>query len=103
MLRLQTKAERIVGLTGTPTGNGLMDLFAEYRVLDRGERLGRFIGRYREAYFLPDKRSAQQVFTWKPRPAADPGGFPVVGKEPEGKNAAAVNKVNKETLYKTEG
>ena len=71
MLRLRTKVERIVGLTGTPTGNGLMDLFAEYRVLDRGERLGRFIGRYREAYFLPDKRSAQQVFTWKIRPGAE--------------------------------
>ena len=71
MLRLRTKVGRIVGLTGTPTGNGLMDLFAEYRVLDRGERLGRFIGRYREAYFLPDKRSAQQVFTWKIRPGAE--------------------------------
>ena len=71
MLRLRTKVERIVGLTGTPTGNGLMDLFAEYRVLDLGERLGRFIGRYREAYFMPDKRSAQQVFTWKIRPGAE--------------------------------
>ncbi len=71
LLRLRPKVSRIVGLTGTPTGNGLMDLFAEYRVLDLGERLGRFIGRFREAYFMPDKRSAQQIFTWKPRPGAE--------------------------------
>ena len=71
MLKLRPTVGRIVGLTGTPTGNGLMDLFAEYRVLDLGERLGRFIGRFREAYFMPDKRSAQQVFTWKPRPGAE--------------------------------
>lgn len=71
LLRLRPSVSRIVGLTGTPTGNGLMDLFAEYRVLDLGERLGRFIGRYREAYFMPDKRNAYQVFSWKPRPGAE--------------------------------
>ena len=71
LLRLRPTVQRIVGLTGTPTGNGLMDLFAEYRVLDLGERLGRFIGRYREAYFQPDKRNAYQVFSWKPRPGAE--------------------------------
>ena len=71
LLRLRPSVQRIVGLTGTPTGNGLMDLFAEYRVLDLGERLGRFIGRYREAYFQPDKRNAYQVFSWKPRPGAE--------------------------------
>lgn len=42
---------RIVGLTGTPAGNGLMDLWAETCLIDNGQRLGRFIGRYREAYF----------------------------------------------------
>ena len=71
LLRLRPSVSRIVGLTGTPTGNGLIDLFAEYRVLDLGERLGRFIGRYREAYFVPDKRNANQVFSWKPRPGAE--------------------------------
>ena len=71
LMRLRPFVSRIVGLTGTPTGNGLMDLFAEYRVLDLGERLGSFIGRYREAYFQPDKRNAYQVFTWKPRPGAE--------------------------------
>ncbi|MER2055756.1 MAG: SNF2-related protein, partial [Clostridia bacterium] len=71
LMRLRPFVSRIVGLTGTPTGNGLMDLFAEYRVLDLGERLGCFIGRYREAYFQPDKRNAYRVFTWKPRPGAE--------------------------------
>ena len=71
MLRLRPTAGRIVGLTGTPTGNGLMDLFGEYRVLDLGERLGRFIGSYRERYFLPEKWNAERVFSWKPRPGAE--------------------------------
>jgi hypothetical protein len=48
-----------------------MDLFAEYRVLDMGERLGRFIGRYREAYFVPERWGNGQVFSWKLRPGAD--------------------------------
>ena len=43
--------KRWIGLTGTPTSNGLMDLWAEIGILDGGERLGRFIGRYRDAYF----------------------------------------------------
>ena len=71
LMKLRPSVGRVVGLTGTPTGNGLMDLFAEFRVLDLGERLGRFIGRYREIYFLPDKRSADRIFTWKPKPGAE--------------------------------
>ena len=45
--------KRIVGLTGTPTSNGLMDLWAQVSLIDQGKRLGRFIGRYREAFFRP--------------------------------------------------
>jgi SNF2 family DNA or RNA helicase len=60
-----------VGLTGTPSSNGLMDLFAEFRLLDMGERLGRYIGQYRRNYFLPDKRNAQVVFSYKPLPGAE--------------------------------
>ena len=71
LLSVRPKVKRIVGLTGTPTGNGLMDLFAEYRILDMGERLGRFISRYREAYFVPDQYTFNRVFTWKPRPGAE--------------------------------
>ena len=71
LMKVRPQVKRIVGLTGTPTSNGLMDLFAEYRLLDMGERLGRFIGRYREAYFVPDRRGYGRVFSWKPRPGAE--------------------------------
>ena len=71
LMAVRPLVKRIVGLTGTPSPNGYMDLFAEYRLLDLGERLGRFIGRYREAYFTPDRWGNGQVFTWKLRPGAD--------------------------------
>lgn len=71
LLKVRPQVRRIVGLTGTPSGNGLMDLWAEFRVLDMGKRLGRFISHYREEFFCPDKRSASQVFTYKPRPGAE--------------------------------
>ena len=62
LLKVRPYVERIVGLTGTPSSNGLMDLWAEYRLLDFGERLGRYITRYRLKYFTPDKRSATVIF-----------------------------------------
>lgn len=71
LLKVRPFVSRIVGLTGTPASNGLMDLWAEFRILDLGERLGRYITRYREAYFKPDKRNAQVVFSYKPLPGAE--------------------------------
>ncbi len=71
LMRVRPKVKRIVGLTGTPSSNGLMDLFAEFRLLDMGERLGRFIGQYRTAYFQPDKRNGQIIFSYKPLPGAE--------------------------------
>ena len=71
LLKVRPGVRRIVGLTGTPSSNGLMDLWAEFRVLDLGKRLGRFIGRYRETYFTPDKRNGQVVFSYKPLPGAE--------------------------------
>ena len=71
LMKVRPKVKRIVGLTGTPSSNGLMDLWAEFRLLDMGQRLGRYITRFRETYFVPDKRSVQQVFTWKPRDGAE--------------------------------
>ena len=64
---------RWVGLTGTPTSNGLMDLWAEIGILDGGERLGRFIGRYREAYFKAGSMNPSTgiVFQYIPRPGAE--------------------------------
>lgn len=71
LMKKRPGVERIVGLTGTPSSNGLMDLWAEFKLLDMGERLGRFIGQYRTRYFLPDKRNGQVVFSYKPLPGAE--------------------------------
>lgn len=71
LMKVRPKVKRIVGLTGTPSSNGLMDLWAEFRLLDMGRRLGRFIGKYRTDYFLPDKRNGQVIFTYKPLPNAE--------------------------------
>ena len=71
LMKVRPKVERVVGLTGTPSANGLMDLWAEFRLLDMGHRLGRFIGRYREEYFVPDKRNQQIIFSYKPKPGAE--------------------------------
>ena len=71
LMKARPKVKRIVGLTGTPSSNGLMDLWAEFRLLDMGERLGKFIGQYRTQYFLPDKRNGQVVFSYKPLPGAE--------------------------------
>ena len=71
LMKVRPRVKRIVGLTGTPSSNGLMDLFGEYKLLDMGERLGRFIGRYREAYFVPDGRSGPVVYSYRLRPGAE--------------------------------
>ena len=71
LMKLRPSVKRIVRLTGTPSANGLMDLWAEFRLLDMGKRLGRFISHYRDAYFLPDKRNQQMVFSYKPREGAE--------------------------------
>ena len=71
LLKARPKVRRIVGLTGTPSSNGLMDLWAEFRVLDLGQRLGRYITHYRNAYFVPDKRNGEVIFSYKPRPGAE--------------------------------
>lgn len=71
LMKARPKVKRMVGLTGTPSSNGLMDLFAEFKLLDMGARLGRFIGQYRTAYFSPDKRNGQIIYSYKPLPNAE--------------------------------
>lgn len=68
---VRPKIKRMVGLTGTPTPNGLIDLWSQINLLDMGERLGRFIGGYRERYFIPDKRNRDVVFSYKLREGAE--------------------------------
>lgn len=71
LMKVRPKVKRIVGLTGTPSSNGLMDLFAEYKLLDMGERLGRFISQYRVEYFVPDQVNGPVVYSYRLRPGAD--------------------------------
>ena len=71
LLKVRYRVSRIVGLTGTPSSNGLMDLFAQFRILDGGKRLGRFITHYRNEFFLPDRTNGMQVYSWKLRPGAE--------------------------------
>ena len=71
LMKVRPRVKRVVGLTGTPSSNGLVDLWAQFRLLDMGQRLGRFIGKYRTDYFLPDKRNGQVIFSYKPLPNAE--------------------------------
>ena len=71
LMKVRPKVKRLIGLTGTPSSNGLMDLWAEFKLLDMGKRLGRFITQYRGDYFLPDKRNGQIIYSYKPMPNAE--------------------------------
>lgn len=71
LMKVRPKVKRIIGLTGTPSSNGLMDLWAEFKLLDFGERLARFITHYRNNYFIPDKRNGEIIYSYKPMPYAE--------------------------------
>ena len=70
-MQVRPGIKRIVGLTGTPSPNGMMDLFAEYKCLDMGTRLGRFITQYRNTYFVPDRMNGSVVYSYALRPEAE--------------------------------
>ena len=69
--KVRARAARFIGLTATPASNGLQDLWAQINLIDMGERLGRSVTGYRERYFVPDRRSREVVFTYKPKPGAE--------------------------------
>ena len=69
--KVRPKIARIIGLTGTPAPNGLLDLWPQMYLLDMGKRLGRFIGGYREQFFLPDKRNRDIIYSYKPKAGAE--------------------------------
>lgn len=71
LMKVRPTIKRMVGLTGTPSSNGLMDLWAEFKLLDMGKRLGRFITHYRDEFFRPDKRNGQVIFSYKPKEGAE--------------------------------
>lgn len=77
--KVRPYVQRVIGLTGTPAPNGLIDLWPQVYLLDQGERLGRFIGGYRECFFVPDKRSREVIFSYKPRPGAEKKIYEMIG------------------------
>lgn len=69
--RVRPMIKRLIGLTGTPAPNSLMDLWAPVYLLDQGERLGKTIGGYRDQYFLPGERNGHVVYNWKQKQEAE--------------------------------
>ena len=69
--RVRPRISRVIGLTGTPQPNGLLDLWPQMYLLDMGQRLGRFVGGYRERFFLPDKRNREVIYSYKPKDGAE--------------------------------
>lgn len=71
MKKVRPMVTRIVGLTGTPAPNTLLDLWPQMYLMDMGQRLGRFIGGFRDRFFLPDKRNREIIYSYKPREGAE--------------------------------
>lgn len=79
LMKVRPKVKRVIALTGTPSSNGLMDLWAQFRLLDMGERLGRYISHYRERYFRPDKTNGAIVYSYKPLPGSEEAIYKKIG------------------------
>src|SRR5690606_16846512 len=69
--RVRPLIKRIVGLTGTPAPNGLIDLWSQIYLLDQGERLGKTLTGYRDRFFKPGRRNGHIVYEWIPKPGAE--------------------------------
>ena len=69
--KVRPLCHRVIGLTGTPAPNTLIDLWPQIYLLDMGKRLGRFVTHFRERFFLPDKRSSYAIFSYKLRDGAE--------------------------------
>lgn len=68
---VQPSFKRVVGLTGTPAPNGFIDLWSQIYLLDRGERLGKFIGKYRDEYFKAGKRNGAIIYNYDIMPDSE--------------------------------
>lgn len=77
--RVRPFIKRLIGLTGTPAPNSLMDLWAPVYLLDQGERLGKTIGAYRDRYFLPGERSGHVVYNWKQKKESEERVYEAIG------------------------
>ncbi|MHB2252895.1 SNF2-related protein [Corynebacterium aurimucosum] len=77
--KARPKINRIVGLTGTPAPNSLLDIWAPFRLIDNGQRLGKYITHYRDQYFTPGRRNGTIVYNWNLRPGADQAIYDNIG------------------------
>jgi len=77
--KVRPLVKRVIGLTGTPSPNSLIDLWPQIYLLDMGQRLGRFITHYRERFFVPDKRNQEMVYSYKPREGAEDRIYELIG------------------------
>lgn len=69
--RVRPMIKRVIGLTGTPAPNGLIDLWPQIYLLDQGERLGKTVTGYRDRYFTPGERDGHVVYKWKQKKEAE--------------------------------
>lgn len=77
--RIRPMIKRLIGLTGTPAPNSLLDLWAPVYLLDQGERLGKTITAYRDRYFLPGERSGHVVYNWKQKQESEERIYEAIG------------------------
>jgi len=77
--KVRPLVKRVIGLTGTPSPNTLIDLWPQIYLLDMGQRLGRFVTHYRERFFVPDKRNREMVYSYKPREGAEQKIYDLIG------------------------
>lgn len=77
--KVRPLVKRVIGLTGTPSPNSLIDLWPQIYLLDMDQRLGRFITHYRERFFVPDKRNREMVYSYKPREGAEDRIYELIG------------------------
>jgi len=77
--KVRPLVKRVIGLTGTPSPNSLIDLWPQIYLLDMGQRLGRFITHYREQFFVPDKRNREMVYSYKPKEGAEQKIYELIG------------------------
>lgn len=68
---IRSHITRLVGLTGTPSPNGLSDLWSQVYLLDQGERLGKYFTHFRERYFEPGRRCREVVYSYDPKEGAE--------------------------------
>ena len=77
--KVRPQIKRVIGLTGTPSPNTLIDLWPQIYLLDMGERLGRFVTHFRERFFVPDKRNRDMVYSYKPREGSEQKIYELIG------------------------